>query len=163
MTETEMFLTSEQYRKLAQDSGLNGLMRELFTPITTAEECRRLHEKADAVRQGILELQPTIFNKVTTGVLKSVPLRFVRDTYTRTGITYLRWRNYANTKNGNAAWQSLMDDVNQPEIIRTSLAQVETTRLVLNMQLGIISSVLEKLEKTGKELERVEKSLLRNG
>lgn len=161
MQKLEQFLTSEQYRKLAQDSGLNALMRELFTPIASSEQCRRLYEKADAVRQGIVDLQPTIFSKVTKGVLSNVPLRFVRDTYTRVGVTYLRWRNYANTKNGNAAWQSLMDDVNQPEIIRVSLAQVEVTRVVLNMQLSIIGSILEKLEKAEKDLERVEKSLLR--
>lgn len=149
-------LTAEQYQRLASESGLNRLLRELFSPIESIEQCRSLYDKAEKVRQALLKMQTMLYEQLKhDNILKTLPLRFMRDYQTRSGMFYLRWRNPILNKAGQEVFKDMLVNLQNDHFIREKLLQMEKARLVLNMQVHIILNILSQLDKTNKEMAQV--------
>lgn len=153
-------ILNEKYRILAQKTNLNGLLRAVFSPIQTVEECDSLLEKAQMVRQEIKDIQSELISAfLQDEYTKTFRLRLVRDTQSLTDMPYLRWRNYVIKKDGSKAFYAFFESLSQ-ENERSILVQVEKMRVVLNMQAGLISRLVSQLHSVRSSMEQVDKLML---
>lgn len=153
-------ILNEKYRILAQKTNLNGLLRAVFSPIQTVEECDSLLEKAQMVRQEIKDIQSELISAfLQDEYTKTFRLRLVRDTQSLTDMPYLRWRNYIIKKDGSKAFNAFFESLSQ-ENERSILVQVEKMRVVLNMQAGLISRLVSQLHSVRSSMEQVDKLML---
>lgn len=153
-------ILNEKYRILAQKTNLNGLLRAVFSPIQTVEECDSLLEKAQMVRQEIKDIQSELISAfLQDEYTKTFRLRLVRDTQSLTDMPYLRWRNYVIKKDGSKAFYAFFESLSQ-ENERSILVQVEKMRVVLNMQAGLISRLVSQLHSVRSSMEQVGKLML---
>lgn len=153
-------ILNEKYRILAQKTNLNGLLRAVFSPIQTVEECDSLLEKAQMVRQEIKDIQSELISAfLQDEYTKTFRLRLVRDTQSLTDMPYLRWRNYIIKKDGSKAFNAFFESLSQ-ENERSILVQVEKMRVVLNMQAGLISRLVSQLHSVRSSMEQVGKLML---
>lgn len=153
-------ILNEKYRILAQKTNLNGLLRAVFSPIQTVEECDSLLEKAQMVRQEIKDIQSELISAfLQDEYTKTFRLRLVRDTQSLTDMPYLRWRNYIIKKDGSKAFNAFFESLSQ-ENERSILVQVEKMRVVINMQAGLISRLVSQLHSVRSSMEQVGKLML---
>lgn len=153
-------ILNEKYRILAQKTNLNGLLRAVFSPIQTVEECDSLLEKAQMVRQEIKDIQSELISAfLQDEYTKTFRLRLVRDTQSLTDMPYLRWRNYVIKKDGSKAFYAFFESLSQ-ENERSILVQVEKMRVVINMQAGLISRLVSQLHSVRSSMEQVGKLML---
>lgn len=153
-------ILNEKYRILAQKTNLNGLLRAVFSPIQTVEECDSLLEKAQMVRQEIKDIQSELISAfLQDEYTKTFRLRLVRDTQSLTDMPYLRWRNYIIKKDGSKAFNAFFESLSQ-ENERSILVQVEKMRVVINMQAGLISRLVSQLHSVRSSMEQVDKLML---
>lgn len=145
------------YRKLAQETNLNTFFRELFSKIDSIEEYSDLTQKANKIRDGFFEFQPLMIKNLRKDLIGNLPLIFVRDLSKSSGAKFLRWRNMANNKSGQVAWENIITDHQYPEEVRQSLIQVEKERVALNMQISILSYILRQTAECHKKIEEIEK------
>lgn len=150
-------ILNEKYRILAQKTNLNGLLRAVFSPIQTVEECDSLLEKAQMVRQELRDVQSELITAfLQDEYTKTFRLRLVRDTQSLADMPYLRWRNYVIKKDGTKAFNAFFESLSQ-ENERRILGQVEKMRLVINMQAGIISRLVSQLNSVRSSMEQIDK------
>lgn len=153
-------ILNEKYRILAQKTNLNGLLRAVFSPIHTVEECDALLEKAQLIRQELRDIQSELIAAfLQDEYTKTFRLRLVRDTQSLADMPYLRWRNYVIKKDGAKAFNAFFESLSQ-ENERRILVQVEKMRVVINMQAGIISRLVSQLNSVRSSMEQVEKLML---
>ncbi|MGQ9444957.1 DUF3158 family protein [[Pasteurella] aerogenes] len=148
-------LPDNVYRDLAQESNLNTFFREFFGDIETVADYQRLEQHAIRIRDKMMDLQVGM----RTGLrqrLPDIPLVITRDT-SRTGVKMLRWKNLAISKAGQEAWRNIVTDQQYPKEARQILAQCEKDRILLNMQISIMSSIIRQLHECSKKLSEVEK------
>lgn len=145
------------YKELTQKHNLNGLLRTLFSQIDSAEQYLHLDEQIRDVRQSFSSLQNRMVEGIKTDdVMGSLPLLFIRDTASRSGACYLRWRNLRNSKSGENAWREIILDSNEPKIIKDSLVQVEKERITLNMQMAILTHISRQLRECREKILQIE-------
>lgn len=154
---SQLLLSSERYRALAQKTHLNGLLRDVFGEIKSAEECRNLLVRVDTIRAEIITIQGEVMRQVVENeMLKSQPLRLIRDSQSNLAIPYLRWRDYLTMRGGKNAFQQYLQNNSVPKPIYDLLMTVERSRTILNMQAGIVANILNQLRKTEEDMIQVE-------
>ena len=149
-------IPEDMYKTLTQKTNLNGFIRSLFGKIENIETYELLLDEAHKVRQGFIELQPTMIKGISETLISTLPLLFIKDNASRSGASYLRWRNISNSKNGEFAWRSIILDPNQPESLKASLVQAEKERITLNMQMAIIAHIIRQLTECKDKLNQIE-------
>lgn len=144
------------YRELTQKTNLHQLMRNLFSPIDSLAQFDNLIAGFDELRQEFVNLHPEMVKGILTNLVRHLPIRFIKDNTSRSGASYLRWRNFDNTKNGQLALQEILSGTAQPSALKTSLLQAEKERIVLNMQMAITVHILRQLNECRDKLAQVE-------
>lgn len=151
-------LLNEKYRELAQKTNLNGLLRAVFSPISSIEECDSLLEKAEMVRQEIKQIQSELIKAFATNeITKTVPLRLLRDSRSAASTPYLRWRNYQSEVQGDKGFYAMLQNLSQDKLLYSSLLQTEKVRIGLNMQIAVIHNIVSQLQKMRGSMGQVEK------
>lgn len=149
---------NEKYRKLAQKTNLNGLLRAVFSPILSLEECNSLIDKAKLVRQEIKNIQTGLIETVAKNeIIKITTLRLIRDSRAATATPYLRWRNYKDGSHGDKGFYTMLYTLPKNEVLYSLLLQLEEERIGLNMQIGVIHCIIKQLEKMSANMARLKK------
>ncbi|MDP8189094.1 DUF3158 family protein [Pasteurella skyensis] len=156
MNQIYRLIPEDMYKELAQNLNLNHFLRSLFDSLDTVEKYDYLLEEAERIRDGFYDLQPTMTQGIYDNLLVNLPIRFIRDSASRRGATYLRWRNLGNNKSGENAWKNIVTDPNQPKELKDSLLQAEKERITLNMQMAIIAHIIRQLSECKEKISRVE-------
>lgn len=60
------------------------------------------------------------------------------------GGCFLRWRNCGNNRQGQPAWEEIIQDKNVPIEIREALLTIEKDRICANMQMAVLNSILRQ-------------------
>ncbi|CAM3799272.1 MULTISPECIES: DUF3158 family protein [Avibacterium] len=144
------------YRELTQKTNLHQMMRNLFSPIDSLAQFDNLIEDFNRLRQGFVNLQPEMIKGISTNLVRHLPIRFIKDNTSRSGASYLRWRNFDNTKNGQLIVQEVLSAPTQPSELKGALLQAEKERIVLNMQMAITVHILRQLKECRDKLAQVE-------
>lgn len=155
MTQNKI-IPENMYKNLAQNVNLNHFLRSLFDTVDTVEKFNYLLEQAENILDAFYKLQPTMTQSVYENLLVNLPIRFIRDSHSRRGATYLRWRNLGNNRTGKYAWKDIVTDPNQPQELKDSLLQIEKERIVLNMHIAIIVHILRQLDECREKIRLVE-------
>lgn len=152
------FISTEKYKELAQKTNLHQFTKNLFSKLDRLEQFEYLFAEADLIRQGLIEFHPILIEEVKQNeLLRSLPLFFIKDYVSRIGATYLRWRNMNTIKSGKVAWQDILTDPKQPQILKEALVNAEKERILLNMQMAIIANIMRQLSECREKIEEVEK------
>lgn len=156
LTQIYHIIPEDMYKDLTQKYNLTGALRSLFSHIDNYEQYEYLLNEFKKMRQGFIELQPEMVKGVSENLIGSLPLIFIKDNASRSGATYLRWRNMSNSKSGESAWKDILLDPQQPQILKDSLIQAEKERITLNMQMAIISHIIRQLGECRDKLAYIE-------
>lgn len=153
----QKLIPEEMYKELALKTNLNGLWRNLFSAIDTLPSYERLLVQANQVRAELIEsIQPEMIKGISNGLVRSLPLLFVKDASSRSGAHYLRWRNAQNNKNGENAWKNIITDPTIPEELKNALVQTEKERITYNMQMAIIAHIIRQLRECQEKVKFIE-------
>lgn len=153
-------IPEDMYKELTQKTNLHQLVRSLFSPVDSLAQFDHLIEGFDNLRQGFIDLQPEMVKGISNNLIRNLPIYFIKDNASRSGASYLRWRNFNNTKNGQLAWQDILSDPAQPRELKVSLLQAEKERIVLNMQMAITVHILRQLKECRDKVAQAEKMLV---
>lgn len=151
---------NDKYRELAQKTNLNGLLKSVFSPVHSIDECDRLLQSIDLVRQEIKTIQAELITAFATNeITKTIPMRLVRDSRASSDTPYLRWRNYGGNTHGDIGFRQYIVNLRQGEhgTLIANLLQAESIRVSLNMQMGIIHSMLNQLNRAKETMVQVAK------
>lgn len=158
MTQMKAGFLNPKYRELAQKTNLNGLLRAVFSPIHSVEECDSLIEKAESVWQELKAIQTVLIESFREDeITRASSFRLIRDSRSAATTPYLRWRNYADYSHGNKWFNSFLEQMPQEDPLLTPLCQVENMRVVLNMQIGLIHNLMSQLKNMRKLMAQGEK------
>lgn len=152
------FISTEKYKELAQTTNMHQLMKSLFSKFDELEQFEYLYAEADLIRQRLLDFHPIFIDEVRENeYLRNLPLVFIKDYVSRIGSVYLRWRDLNTRKSGKFAWDKFLTDPNQPQELKDSLVKAEKERILLNMQMAIIASIMRQLSECGEKIKEIEK------
>lgn len=145
------------YKELTQKHNLTGIVKMVFSPLDNIENYEYLETQILAVRQSLNQIQDEMAGAIKKNpVISTLPLLFIRDTASRSGACYLRWRNLRNSKSGENAWRGIITDPNQLDIVKSSLVQVEKERITLNMQMAILAHIVKQLRECREKIKLIE-------
>ncbi|OOF59756.1 DUF3158 family protein [Rodentibacter myodis] len=145
------------YRDFAAKHNINGLMRNFFGELSSAEEIKLLLAQIRTARDGMTANYPTLVRNITDTLVGTLPLLLYRDASgSSAGAAYLRWRNLRNNKSGQSAWENIVGDTHYSYEVRKSMVQIEKERLVLNMQVAILTSIMRQLSDCAEKIEKID-------
>lgn len=149
-------IPENMYRDFAAKHNINGLMRSFFGELSSPEEILPLLEQVREARNGLIADYPTLIRRITDTLVSTLPLLFYRDTASSAGSVYLRWRNVENNRSGQKAWENIVSDASYSREVRASMVQVEKERLVLNMQVSILTSIMRQLSECAEKMNKAD-------
>lgn len=145
------------YKELTQKHNLTGIVKTVFSPLDNLDHYEYLETQLVELRQSLNQIQNEMADAMKKNpVINTLPLLFIRDTASRSGACYLRWRNLRNSKSGEYAWRGIITDPNQPDIVKSSLVQVEKERITINMQMAILAHIVKQLRECREKIKYIE-------
>lgn len=145
------------YRDLAAKHNINGLMRNFFGVLSSPEEIKLLLAQIRTARDGMTANYPTLVRNITDTLVGTLPLLLYKDgSGSSAGAAYLRWRNLENSKSGQKAWENIVGDKRYSREVRASMVQIEKERLVLNMQVSVMTSIMRQLSECAEKMDKVD-------
>lgn len=154
MVETRL-IPEDTYKNLTQKHNLIGIVRNLFSPMDSPDEYERLLQQVIEMRQGFVALQPEMMKEISDSLIRNLPVLLVRDYSGSLGPSFLRLRNVKTRKSGFTALQEVMQDEATPKEIKNALCQVEKERILLNMQVSILHTIIKQLRECKTKIEQV--------
>ena len=148
-------LSAEAYRELAQGASLKGLLK----PFKGKGELQQFAETILRLRTQVAELMA-----VMLAIMAQPPFSLLGLVvqHSATGTDFLRWRSPDFLRMGVQVWQ---EAVVQPRLhpeLRQALYQLETNRVVLNLQMSSLQSLYRQAITGASKLEAAELALIRS-
>lgn len=149
-------ISENTYKNLTQNNNLNSLWRNLFSPIDSVEQIDYLLAEMQKVRQQLLDMQPEMSHSLNEGILRSTTLRIIIDSQGTLNRKYLRWRNMKGNRGGADLLREFFQDPNQPDILKEALQKANQERIVVNMQMQILTNIIRQLKKARSEFSELD-------
>ncbi|MFT2158161.1 DUF3158 family protein [Pseudomonas putida] len=147
-------LSADDYRELAQGASLKGLLK----PFKGKGELQQFAEMILRLRIQIAELMGVMLAIVAQPPFSLLDLRLVVQ-HSATGTDFLRWRSPDFQRMGVAVWQEAMIHPRLHPELRQALYQLETNRVVLNLQMSSLQSLYRQAVAGVSKLEAAELAL----
>lgn len=140
------------YRDLAVQTPLNLVLKQFFSEIKHIEDIEQLQLSLYQVREHLIQQHQAIVNKLKNNdVTKALGFRLIQDK-SSSGGHFLRWRITFGQQQipykGGLIWKNLITDNTIPAVAKKRIAQMEKERLVLNMQMSVLNTMLRQLSDT---------------
>lgn len=146
--ESELILDN-MYRDLAIHTPLNVVFKQFFTELKSVDECEQLQLSLYQVREHLIQQHQTIVDKLKShDVTRALGFRLIQDKASSSGGHFLRWRTTLGLKNqlkGGLVWKTLLEDTHISIVAKKRVTQMEKERLILNMQMSVLNSMLRQL------------------
>lgn len=156
-------ILSEMYRELAVQTPLNPVLKQFFSEIKNIEDCEQLQLSLYQVREHLIQQHQAIVNKLKhNDVTKAIGFRLIQDKSSSSGGHFLRWRitfGQQTHPKGGLIWKSLIEDSKIPVVAKKRIAQMEKERLVLNMQMSVLNTMIRHLTDTLEKWFEVEEAI----
>ncbi|MDY4593635.1 MAG: DUF3158 family protein [[Pasteurella] aerogenes] len=155
-------IPKSMYRDLAVHTPLNLALKQFFSEIASIEDCEQLQLSLYQVREHLISQHQGIVQKLRSNeITKALGFRLMQDKASSSGGHFLRWRitiGQANqsAEKGGLIWKGLVEDRAVSDGIKKRIAQMEKERLVLNMQMSVLNSMMRQLSATIDKLTEVE-------
>ncbi|WP_433884405.1 DUF3158 family protein [Pseudomonas vranovensis] len=147
-------LSADAYRELAQGASLKGLLK----PFKGKGELQQFAEMILRLRIQVAELMGVMLAIVAQPPFSLLDLRLVVQ-HSATGTDFLRWRSPDFQRMGVAVWQEAMIHPRLHPELRQALYQLETNRVVLNLQMSSLQSLYRQAVAGVSKLEAAELAL----
>ncbi len=151
-------LSADAYRKFEQGASLKGLLQPF---LKGKGELQQFAETILCLRSQVAELMAVMLAIMAQPPLSLLDLRLVVQ-HSATGTDFLRWRSPDFQRMGVQVWQ---ETVVQPHLhpeLRQALYQLETNRVVLNLQMSSLQSLYRQAITGASKLEAAELALSRS-
>lgn len=158
-----MSLLSTQYVQLSdadfqafhRTAPVNTSLRSVFRKINSAEDYQLLSQYIQQTRDALMLMQKKIIDAANSYPLTHLPIYLKKDV--SSGGCFLRWRNCGNNRQGQPAWEEIIQDKNIPIEIREAMLAIEKDRICANMQMAVLNSILRQSRECEDKLVIAEK------
>ncbi|KGQ61695.1 DUF3158 family protein [Gallibacterium anatis] len=155
-------IPKSMYRDLAVHTPLNLALKQFFSEIASIEDCEQLQLSLYQVREYLISQHQDVVQKLRSNeITKALGFRLMQDKASSSGGHFLRWRitigqTNQSAEKGGLIWKGLVEDRAVSDGIKKRIAQMEKERLVLNMQMSVLNSMMRQLSSTIDKLTEVE-------
>lgn len=158
-----MSLLSTQYVQLSdadfqafhRTAPVNASLRSVFRKINSAEDYQLLSQYIQQTRDALMLMQKKIIDAANSYPLTHLPIYLKKDV--SSGGCFLRWRNCGNNRQGQPAWEEIIQDKNIQIEIREAMLAIEKDRICANMQMAVLNSILRQSRECEDKLVIAEK------
>lgn len=158
-----MSLLSTQYIQLSdadfqafhRAAPVNTGLRSVFRKIDSAEDYQLLSQYIQQTRDALMLMQKKIIDAANSYPLTYLPIYLKKDV--SSGGCFLRWRNCGNNRQGQPAWEEIIQDKNVPIEIREAMLAIEKDRICANMQMAVLNFILRQSRECEDKLNTAEK------
>lgn len=91
--------------------------------------------------------------------LSALPLYIIRDKASSSRGSFIRWRNLVSIKTGGKAWQPFIQDPQVPIEIKRILASAEKERILVNMHVAMLNSLLRQINDALEQVRYVDEMM----
>ena len=150
-------LSADVYREFAQGASLKGLLK----PFKGKGELQQFAETLLHLRTQVAELMAVMLTIMAQPPFSLLDLRLVVQ-HSATGTDFLRWRSPDFQRMGVQVWQAVVVHPHLHPELRQALYQLETNRIVLNLQMSSLQSLYRQASAGVCKLEAAERALFRS-
>lgn len=150
-------LSVDAYRGFAQGASLKGLLK----PFKGKGELQQFAETLLHLRTQVAELMAVMLTIMAQPPFSLLDLRLVVQ-HSATGTDLLRWRSPDFQRMGVQVWQAVVVQPHLHPELRQALYQLETNRIVLNLQMSSLQSLYRQASAGVCKLEAAERALFRS-
>ena len=125
----------------ARKSSLKGLLKAFKGKGELLALVQELREARIQLQQHQLMLKQVVYELPG----RNVPLILCSNP-SRSGVSYLRWRNLDNNRSGSVALQEAIQQPDASDELRDALMALEWRRQVLNTQLSVVMFMLRRIQ-----------------
>ena len=147
-------LSTDAYREFAQGASLKGLLK----PFKGKGELQQFADTILRLRTQVAELMGVMLAIMAQPPFVLLDLRLVIQ-HSATGTDFLRWRSPDFQHMGVQVWQAAALHPHLHPELRQALYQLETNRVVLNLQMSSLQSLYRQASSGVSKLEAAEHAL----
>lgn len=147
-------LSTDAYREFAQSASLKGLLK----PFKGKGELQQFADTILRLRTQVAELMGVMLAIMAQPPFVLLDLRLVIQ-HSATGTDFLRWRSPDFQRMGAQVWQTAVIHPRMHPELRQALYQLETNRVVLNLQMSSLQSLYRQASTGVCKLEAAERTL----
>ena len=147
-------LSDADFQQLHRNAPVNACLRGVFKKIEDADDYKVLAHNTQESRQALMQMQKKIMESSLSYPLNHLPLYLKKDM--SSGGCFLRWRNCGNNRQGQPAWEELIQNKDIPLEIREAMVQIEKDRICANMQMAVFNFILRQSRECEDKLNKVE-------
>lgn len=154
MTRSSYFTPLEQtaFQRLEHAAYLKGLLK----PFKGKGSLEDWASQCSSLRDDLIALaQRRILPQARNHPFSRLPVQLAQQT-TGAGTTYLRWRNADRSSMGVTLWEDLVVSTATPAALVPDLLAMEEQRIVLNMQISLLHSMVRQALDCAAKLDRAE-------
>ena len=148
-------LSTDAYREFAQGASLKGLLK----PFKGKGEPQQFADTILRLRTQVAELMGVMLVIMAQPPFVLLDLRLVIQ-HSATGTDFLRWRSPDFQRMGVQVWQAAVVRPHLHPELRQALCQLETNRVVLNLQMSSLQSLYRQASTGVCKLEAAERALI---
>lgn len=137
-------LSDADFQAFHRSAPVNACLRRVFKQLDSTDEYQILSHDIEATRSALILLQKKIIDAANSYPLNHLPLYLKKDVQTSSAGCYLRWRNVSNNRQGQPAWEALIQDQSIPLEIREAMLSIEKDRICANMQMAVLNFMLRQ-------------------
>ncbi|MBN6079244.1 DUF3158 family protein [Aggregatibacter actinomycetemcomitans] len=135
-------LSDADFQAFHRSAPVNASLRNVFRKMSSADDYQLLSQYVQQTRDALMSLQKKIIDAANSYPLTHLPIYLKKDV--SSGGCFLRWRNCDNNRQGQPAWEEIIQDKNVPIEIREAMLAVEKDRICANMQMAVLNSILRQ-------------------
>ncbi|MGE8362006.1 DUF3158 family protein [Pseudomonas sp.] len=147
-------LSTDAYREFAQGASLKGLLK----PFKGKGELQQFADTILRLRTQVAELMGVMLAIMAQPPFVLLDLRLVIQ-HSATGTDFLRWRSPDFQRMGVQVWQAAVVHPHLHPELRQALYELETNRVVLNLQMSSLQSLYRQASSGVCKLEAAEHAL----
>ncbi|MGL4668639.1 MAG: DUF3158 family protein [Saezia sp.] len=127
-----------------QNLELGASLKGLLKPFKGKRELEAWGRDCEHLRDQLIDLcKHKILAQTKSYPFALLPIRLVQHR-TGHGPIYLRWSDLKRTKMGEELWQSIIQNPKTPNHLITDLIALEQQRIVINMQISVLHSMMRQ-------------------
>lgn len=135
-------LSDADFHAFHRTAPVNACLRSVFKQLDSKDEYQILSHDIEETRNALMLLQKKIIDSANSYPLNHLPLYLKKDVSSEG--CYLRWRNTRNNRQGQPAWEALIQDQAIPLEIREAMLSIEKDRICANMQMAVLNFMLRQ-------------------